>query len=1203
MNIFNLRAYALGLVVGGCISVPAVAEDIEIYTTSNLVSGSVQPNVLFILDSSGSMNTVVQSRSPYDYNTTYAGCYDNTVLYYTPNGSTPGCGSARYFFKTANTCDNAKQFYESGVVTDPVGPLLKAGFYTDNIAQFLSTKKNWRAIKSNTAAERNYLVECRKDSGVHGVNAAATETYIKDGGAGWTATVPADPQTPHPVWTGGANSNTIFDGNYLNYLTDNSVVVSSDTRFNIARDAIEAIVLANNNINIGLMRYDSASSEGGSVSYPILDINAARNDFLSNLKAMKAGGATPLSETYFEALLYFGGKEAVYGDAASPSNQAGTKESVDPTFYQTPITEACQKNYIVYLSDGNPVRDYLDAAKRSSLTGFAAGACNEVEDPFDSNQDVFSSDTSVNDNCLDDMAAWALKGDDAERAITAHDGNQTITSYMIGFDFDNASLEFQYAEQIMRDAASKGGGKFYEANSKDSLLGVFNSIIAEVLKVNATFSSPAVSVNAFNRATNLDDLYFTLFKPADGAHWDGNLKKFKLDFEADAADSDGDGNVTELIPFIADKNGNPAIDPDTGFFLTDSTSFWTDTADAPDGNEAKKGGAASRLTLSRNAYTFTGTYTNVSGVLVPSSGAIAVSTNELRSSNAAITDAMLGGVAANPAIDVYVGGILTPTPYRDALLGWAYGYDILDIDNNRESVQARRIIGDPLHSEPALVQYGELATDSDGDGRNDPDLVSYVATNDGYLHAIDAQDGHEIFSFIPQELLPNLNNIFDDSGVNGKSYGLDGNVVAWINDKDRDGKIEAADGEHVYLYVGMRRGGSDVYAFDVTTRTNPVLLWKIQGGTGDFAEMGQSWSTINVGKLRLNGADTQVLVFGGGYDPDQDTATLRTIDDRGRGIFIVDASSGRKLWRAGPDALADDRLANMKYSIPARVKPLDVNGDGYIDRLYAGDMGGQLWRFDIEASETISDVAAFTTGGLIADLALDASTSDARRFYYPPDVALIAQEGKAPFLSIVATSGYRAHPLNTAIQDRAYMIRDTDVYVKRTDYTAGNVVHESDLYDTTDNLIGGDGTAAEQTAAVATLSSKDGWLISLEQLDGSFVGEKGLAEPLILNGSAIFTTYIPASAGLITSVCTPNAGNGLLYFVNVSDGTPTYNLAGTVGEGKRVDRTSLLQVSGIPPSPSVIVTDKGDSLCVGTECGSAGLGTTVTKSYWYELEQ
>ena len=77
--------------------------------------------------------------------------------------------------------------------------------------------------------------------------------------------------------------------------------------------------------------------------------------------------------------------------------------------------------------------------------------------------------------------------------------------------------------------------------------------------------SPAVSVNAYNRATNLDDLYFSLFKPATGAHWDGNLKKYKL---ATVTDVNGDP-----VPEVQDSLGNPAVDPNTG------TAVWTNSGD------------------------------------------------------------------------------------------------------------------------------------------------------------------------------------------------------------------------------------------------------------------------------------------------------------------------------------------------------------------------------------------------------------------------------------------------------------------------------------------------------------------------------------------------------------------------------------------------------------------------------------------------
>ncbi len=234
-------------------------------------------------------------------------------------------------------------------------------------------------------------------------------------------------------------------------------------------------------------------------------------------------------------------------------------------------------------------------------------------------------------------------------------------------------------------------------------------------------------------------------------------------------------------------------------------------------------------------------------------------------------------------------------------------------------------------------------------------------------------------------------------------------------------------------------------------------------------------------------ADREVLIFGAGYDTAQDSDTVRTPDTVGRGIYIVDAITGQMLWRAGPDSGASTQMTDMKYSIPGRIKALDMDGDGYIDRLYAGDMGGQIWRFDIKASDTSTNLSTLITGGRIADLAVDSDTTATRRFYYPPDVALIAEPGKPPYLSVVAVSGYRAHPLNTTVHDRAYMIRDTDVYNKpaNSDY-ASKMVTESDLFDTTANLIAVAMVHATPTTTQQQLQRRlkqydQGWYIDLKQ--------------------------------------------------------------------------------------------------------------------------
>jgi type IV pilus assembly protein PilY1 len=433
-----------------------------------------------------------------------------------------------------------------------------------------------------------------------------------------------------------------------------------------------------------------------------------------------------------------------------------------------------------------------------------------------------------------------------------------------------------------------------------------------------------------------------------------------------------------------------------------------------------------------------------------------------------------------------------------------------------------------------------------------------------------------------------------------KTYGLDGSVVAWVNDANKDGTISGA-GEHVYLYFGMRRGGNNIYSLDVTDRNKPVLRWVIKGGTGDYTELGQTWSTINVEKVKDGAAEKTVLIFGGGYDTAQDGAAVRAPDSVGRTVYIVDADTGARLWSAGKDGASP--ATDMEYSIPARIKPLDISGDGFVDRLYAADTGGQIFRFDINNTNANS-LASSITGGRIVDIA-GAGAEDNRRFYYPPDVALvIAPEGK--YHGLVISSGYRAHPLNNVIHDRIYMIKDRDSGFTK-DYTAPSL-SEADLHNATANLAGGDSGAigdavadAARDVELANITGAEGWYIDLEDEanPGSWIGEKGLAEPLILEGVAIVSTYTPnVKAG--NSACGPNEGLGKVFFLDILDATPAFPSNVDV----RSDRNITLVRGGIPPTPGGMITKGGEpTICVGTECQAPNLGLDIRKTYWYEVEE
>ena len=109
-----------------------------------------------------------------------------------------------------------------------------------------------------------------------------------------------------------------------------------------------------------------------------------------------------------------------------------------------------------------------------------------------------------------------------------------------------------------------------------------------------------------------------------------------------------------------------------------------------------------------------------------------------------------------------------------------------------------------------------------------------------------------------------------------------------------------------------------------------------------YEELGQTWSTPQIGKIRYGGGEKWVAFFGGGYDENQDNDPVSASDSKGRAIYVVDVLTGSLIWRY---SYAENNA--MTYCIPSDIAGVDTNGDGKIDRLYVGDMGGYLWRFDV----------------------------------------------------------------------------------------------------------------------------------------------------------------------------------------------------------------------------------------------------------------
>ncbi|MEM7252260.1 MAG: hypothetical protein AAF493_12630 [Pseudomonadota bacterium] len=1204
MNLTNFcRRLSVGLLIGS-VAGHAAADDTEVFTPTlpPAQAALLKPNVLFIVDTSGSMGATVPSTPPpFDPSVTYSGSCSDDNIYWSKNQYVPKCWTSQYFKKNKFRCDEASDELNSGGV----------GLYQDRVARFQygwkTSKNKWKALGTSSWTRNPPHVECKADSGDHGENASSSKKYISNK----TSNPYRSSSSGAPNWNKTGKFYTLYSANYMNWF--NGSAAADPTRIQVVRTALSQIIAANSqNIMAGLMRFDTKSytsgkNRGGPVIFPVQDISdpTVEASYQSAITGLNATGWTPLSETMYEAMLYYRGDTPYFGTNPPFSNNIqSVPGSMSGGKYDSPIAHECQKNYIVYLTDGAPT---YDADADSKIAPYLSGANPNLTDS--------ACGHNSGDNCLDEVAELLATNDQS----TGMAGNQYVKTYTVGF-LNNL--------QLLQDAAVKGNGKYYLANDALELSQAFTSILADIHEIDSTFSAPSVSVNAFNRITNRKELFFSLFLPSDRQRWPGNIKRFQLDclnpdpanpgFCKDGADADSDPD----LPIILDGQGLPAVDATTGFFKTTARSVWTPASAGPDGASTELGGAAhvfgglsgSDDPPTRVVYTYTGGYNNSNGAYAPSGNSVlSASDNAMVDSNTGVTEAMF-----------YPSGLGTGDPSRTDLIKWTRGVDVLDADQDGSSTDSRHQLGDALHTKPALFEYGATAAASD--------LTLYTINNDGYLHAIDVDDGSEVFSFIPQEMLERIPNLYnDDAAAAGvRPYGLDGPLTIWFDDRptydsggnlieEANGTLEPSNGEKVYLFFGMRRGGNMYFGMDVTDRNNPKLLWKIVGGVGDFAELGQTWSAPVKARVKVNGATKEVLVFSAGYDETQDTAVNPQDDTIGRAIFIVDALTGQEIWTAGGSGVTPTpnlTIAGMTNSIPGTPTVFDITGDGYDDRIYFGDTRAQLFRIDINnenvgLSGNASGEKKFALGARLATLQKTTSTSspgaaDNRRFYYSPDVSFATPSDREPFLAIAMGTGYRAHPLDNVIHDRFYMLRDPriDVITDPADYP-NNSYTEDDLLDITTNLAPTDA----QLYGSGT-NSVIGWYIQMAEEDGSggltFKGEKVLAESVTFGGTILFTTFTPPATPL-TAECLPNQGDGRLFAIDLYNGKPIQDLDDSGSNTlTRSDRHVDLLRSGIPPGVTILFSPTNGVTpiaIVATETMPVNLEITPVKTYWYQEEE
>lgn len=776
--------------------------------------------------------------------------------------------------------------------------------------------------------------------------------------------------------------------------------------------------------------------------------------------------------------------------------------------YVSPIASSCQKNYIILLSDGLPTINFTHKKALNILGLPNVESCENMGSLF------FDDASYTYGNCAAELVEHLATTELVPSIAASH-----VNTYTIGFGLlgDDATKGTNFLTHL----ASKGGGEFFAADSYESLVTSFSTIIDSISGETDDFGG--ISVGVRNSSFSNDNRAFlNVFKPSSNRSWLGNLKGYFVS-------EDG----------LLDLTGSPLLNSD-GTVKKEAQSFWSQS---PDGAEVSQGGFSSQLVKqSRNLYTYTG-----SGA--PNNVALKTTAKEhqLAASNSLVTTALLG-VADNTA--------------RTEILDWVNSAPLAD----------------PLHTKPVIAKYAS------GE-------VIFTMTNLGFIHAVDAENprefnntngGNELYAFIPPELLANLNQIKTNLSTGSHIYGLDGEITVHHNDDNSDGIINS--GELARLYIGMRRGGSNYYALDISNKTSPKLLWQISGGEGDFADMGQSWSRMLLTTLK-SGSAKDVLIFGGGYDVGEDAKTSRS-SGKGNRVYIVDAATGEHIWSVGSGA-SGEHAADMIYSVPSDITAIDINGNGFTDHLYFGDMGGQLWRVKFEENLGASGVPNnnFTSNASVQRIA-DFGASANRKFFYAPSVSLMSGQGEN-YLAISIGSGNRAHPLNKTVEDMVFMIRDP------LDTTIKSTLLLSDLYDATNNLIG---QGSDKAAERAVMQAADGWYMKLG------IGEKSLSKVLVYDRKLRFTTYQPTESVELTCSATNTPSKARYYVMNLGDATPASDSTVDESELTKDDRAREISVQGIASEPKLIFPPDGNTVevYVGKENVST-VGQSVKQIYWKQV--
>lgn len=927
---------------------------------------------------------------------------------------------------------------------------------------------------------------------------------------------------------------------------------------------------------------------------------------LTRIAGLSAYNGTPTANAYAEAAAYMLGTttkgidNSGFANANPDVNKTGNNYNAPLSIQKQiaandPNEAKCFGQGIYVLTDGYPNNNSrADKLMNSALAGKSSVSASTEDSGWTSVQSFVTKILVQASNPANLKYQTAVVGFGASfNGVPLNTTNLNQEDYIKAI---NASAVTNDVKQAAIWGVRGEGGWYSGSNSADvvkSINDFIKGLGGEIPAV--TTGSPTIARDSLNPSILQSEAYYPQFQPTpDKTYqlWAGNLKKY---------------NVVSGV--LKDKGGNSITDSDGR--IVDNYDLWAKAVvdsvkDADETTVGSKkfalmGGSKSQLELRKTANTDNRKL--LTNRIISGSGTTATFGNSTTLRQVKSTDLSDTNYKNDPN-----------RGYLMSLLGYS-----VDAENpnsiNLTTASELRQVGAVMHSSPSLLtNQGTITYTNNILGSKDRKDFVLFGTTQGLLHVVDAVTGKEKFAFVPNEMVENQKQAFLEAkttsgGTNNLFYGVDGPWTTYteyvVKEVDTDGNATLSVGTGLdsqqgiqMAYGGLRMGGRSYYALDLTNMDDPKLKFQISpadkkvfynGSSKSFDQlqyMGQSWSKPTIAWVKWGGARKRVMLVGGGYDAGGDDGDARTsgvkgaysgyevdtysqTNKKGGGVYMFDADNGELLWWASANAASTSAVsatsgvmstkdANLQYSVVSQIRAEDRNSDGLVDHLYFGDLGGQLFRIDLD--NTASTLGAFAKSPKLL-LNLHASNGTSPRFYEMPAFSVYDYAGKT-FAVISIGTGNRSKPLvdytvgtTGRDYDAVYNIYDKDVTDR--DLFKSNYSFKLTSALTMANL--GEVTQTnrnDNTTQVAPYAG-NGWYFKFKSQKPQ--SAKVFATPIVLNSRMFVSTFDGSKDGL-----SGNCGAGVKgeSFMNQfcmpfgqcvkSSGGPTTDPECTSGDGCKV---------------------------------------------------